>query len=120
MQNGGRYRPAGRRILLNRDCLYQDLARSEHRKTTWTKTYRLLYSKVCGKSNKAEVLLGKEVKPGEQIDISVVFLAPQTNGTQTGYWKLYNDQGYIFGEVLSMKVVVTDNPDAFKTPTPTK
>jgi len=90
-------------------------------KTTWTKTYRLLYLEgLLGKDNKAEVLLGKEVKPGEQIDISVVFLAPQTNGTQTGYWKLYNDQGYIFGEVLSMKVVVTDNPDAFKTPTPTK
>jgi len=84
-------------------------------KTTWTKDYKLIYLEgMLGANNTTSVSLTKDVAPGEQIEVSVTFKSPDSNGVYSSFWKMYNASGYIFGEVLSMVITVGNT-----TPTPT-
>ena len=75
--------------------------------TTWTKDYQLIYlDGVMGTNNLQAVKLSKAVAPGETIDISVDFTAPQTNGSYISYWKMYNASGYVFGDALNVQFSV--------------
>ncbi|MEX2161115.1 MAG: NBR1-Ig-like domain-containing protein [Anaerolineales bacterium] len=38
-----------------------------------------------------------EIPPGERIDIGIAFIAPDEQGTYTGYWMLRSDGGTLFG-----------------------
>jgi len=91
-------------------------------KTTWTKDYKLFWLEgLTGSNNTTSVLLTKEVAPGEQIEVSVTFKSPDTNGVHSSYWKMYNASGYIFGEPLSMFITVgnsTVTPTVASTVTP--
>jgi len=53
-------------------------------------------------------ILSKEVKPNETIDISVDMVAPTTTGTYISYWRMLNPQGQLFGESMTVVIVVTD------------
>lgn len=75
--------------------------------TTWKTAYRLAY--LDGLKDAKEMLyvhLPNEVKPEVSVQVSVTFTAPTTPGTYYSYWRLVNDDGHLFGENLSMKIVV--------------
>ncbi len=49
------------------------------------------------------------VEPGQEVDVSVNFIAPTTPGTYTGYWQMVNSKGIPFGNkdyTLIVKIVV--------------
>jgi len=69
----------------------------------WTTTYQLTF--VSGDSLGGKTTaIGKEVKPGESADISVVLTMTSATGKTTGTWKLANDKGQTFGDGLTVVV----------------
>jgi len=68
--------------------------------------------------------LADAVDPGDTIEISVGLAAPTTPGTYTGYWRLKNAGGSLFGELVYVQIVVpgsgtaTPTPAVSSTPTP--
>ncbi|MCX6055284.1 MAG: NBR1-Ig-like domain-containing protein [Chloroflexi bacterium] len=75
--------------------------------TTWETAYRLSY--MDGIRDAKETLyvhLPNQVKPALSVNVSVTFTAPSNEGTYYSYWRLVNSDGIIFGEVMSMRIVV--------------
>jgi len=64
---------------------------------TWTESYSIGFSDGDLMGADEIVSLTEEVSPGETGDISVVFTAPEDEVAYTGYWILYDAQGYWFG-----------------------
>jgi len=64
---------------------------------TWDSSYSIGYSDGDIMGAEESTSLDEEVAPGETADISVVFTAPDEEGTYTGYWVLYDSQGFWFG-----------------------
>jgi hypothetical protein len=65
--------------------------------STWTTAYRLVFERDERMGSPEFVSMPKEVKPGEVVDISVEFTAPDTPGEYRSTWMLQNDQGVKFG-----------------------
>jgi len=84
--------------------------------TTWNKDYRLIFIDTMKDGSFTGQLLGtikevnltKDVKPNESIDVSVDMVAPGTTGTYTSYWRMLNPEGLLFGESLTVVILVTD------------
>ena len=81
---------------------------------TWTAAYQIMFISGDAMSGKA-VQIGKEVKPGETIEVSVPMTAPSSAGTIKGTWRLSNDKSQPFGTLLTIEIKV-GGPTA----TPTK
>src|SRR5512133_3402984 len=64
---------------------------------TWNTSYDLIY--VSGERFDADrtVAIPGTVAPGQTIDVSVNLTAPTQPGSYTGYWKLRNGSGVLFG-----------------------
>lgn len=87
---------------------------------TWPADYRLAYvsgNRIEAAMGGTSVSLGKEVAPGEEIDLSVNLRAPQVYGTFQGFWKMQDEHARNFGEVIWVGVQVP-NPNPPPTPTP--
>ena len=73
--------------------------------------------------------IGASVAPSQQADVSVTLTAPTTAGSYTGWWRLANDSGEVFGETVDVVITVgedatatyelTDTPAYTATDTPT-
>jgi Ig-like domain from next to BRCA1 gene len=64
---------------------------------TWTANYLLVFTlgdKMSGESPKP---IGKEVKPGETLEISVDLVAPKEPDYYQGNWMLQDEEGNLFG-----------------------
>jgi len=59
-----------------------------------------------------------EVAAGDTDSISVSLIAPDDEGTYTGYWQLATDDGTLFGERVYVMIVVSDDAST-STPTTT-
>jgi len=59
--------------------------------------------------------LGKVIKPGEWIQLSVNQTAPSDSGTYKGYWRFGDQSGNVFGATLGVSIVVSSPT---KTPEP--
>ena len=59
-----------------------------------------------GKMGGQNTALTAEVLPSAEADISINLKAPTALGTYKGYWRLSNNNGYTFGTVLSVVIVV--------------
>jgi hypothetical protein len=46
------------------------------------------------------------VQPGAEVEISINLKAPDKTGSYGGYWRLFNNNGYAFGEVFSVIISV--------------
>ena len=65
-------------------------------------------------------------KPGEEVDVRIVFTTPKLSGIYESYWRLENTEGVRFGGMLfmrlktssSLKITVAASPTA--TPAPTR
>lgn len=50
--------------------------------------------------------LGRNVKPGEWAEVSVIITAPNSDGTYTGSWRMADAGGNPFGVTLSVTIIV--------------
>ena len=66
--------------------------------------------------------VSSSVAPGGQGNVSVTLTAPLTAGTYTGNWRLADDSGITFGEIVDVVIdvngSVTDTPEATGTEVP--
>ncbi|MGD8455128.1 MAG: NBR1-Ig-like domain-containing protein [Anaerolineales bacterium] len=65
--------------------------------STWTTEYRLVFDHGDQMGSPEFVSMPKEVKPGETVDITVEFTAPDTPGEYKSSWMLQNNGGNKFG-----------------------
>lgn len=96
--------------------------------TTWTTAYELVFIDGDLLGAPASVTLPQEVKPGQQVEITVDMLAPEEAKSYTSYWKLRTPQGQMFGfgstgsEAIWVKITVNSDsassggPDATSAP----
>ncbi len=73
---------------------------------TWTTGYVLVWSYGDNRMNGQSTALPNDVPPGTEVDISINLQAPTTPGTYNGYWILRNNNGFTFGQRLSVIIVV--------------
>jgi hypothetical protein len=72
----------------------------------WTSAYSITF--VSGeKMGGSSTLLTQAVQAQQQANVTVKLTAPTTAGTYTGYWRLANSQGTVFGEQISVVIVVS-------------
>lgn len=64
---------------------------------TWTTSYSLVYYSGEQMGGVTPVMMPKEVKPGELVDLSINLIAPQAGGYHDGTWILSNASGVRFG-----------------------
>jgi hypothetical protein len=64
---------------------------------TWTTAYALVFDSGNIMSGPTSQNFAGSVPPGANVDVSVNLIAPGSNGTHRGNWKLRNDRGTIFG-----------------------
>ncbi len=89
--------------------------------STWTAKYRLRYYSGNPFGTTKEVLLGKEVKPGETVEINVGMKAPLQGGEYRSDWVLSNESLRNFKEPVFLKIKVaspTASPTVTKTTVP--
>ena len=65
--------------------------------STWTTDYRLVYERDDKMGAADFIMMPKEVKPGETVDLTVEFTAPETPGEYRSTWMLQNAKGGKFG-----------------------
>jgi hypothetical protein len=66
-------------------------------KTTWTPEYALVFIDGTLMGAPSVVSLTQKVSPWEKVNVSIDMVAPTNPGKYTGYWKMRNDSGKIFG-----------------------
>jgi hypothetical protein len=84
---------------------------------TWTSSYNLVFFSGDQMSGPGGIPIPIAVAPGATVDLSVSLIAPASNGTYQGNWKLRNTNGLLFGipGEFWVKIIVGQTP----TPTPT-
>ncbi len=65
--------------------------------TTWTTSYDLVFVNGNAMGAPAAIDVQKPVQPGETVDFSIEFKAPDKSGAYKGYWMLRNESGKLFG-----------------------
>ncbi len=73
---------------------------------TWNSNYKLVYFSGDQMGGVATKNFTQNVGPNETIDISVDLKAPGTAGTYKGNWKLLDDTGNAFVNVMYVQIVV--------------
>ncbi len=64
---------------------------------TWTTSYAVVFDSGTAMNAPAAVPLSGDVGPGQEVDLPVNMQAPGAPGTYTGYWRLRNASGVLFG-----------------------
>ncbi len=82
---------------------------------TWTSSYNLVFFAGDQMSGPGGIPIPVSVAPGATVDLSVSLIAPTSNGTYQGNWKLRNSNGLLFGIPGEFWVKITVG----QTPTPT-
>lgn len=74
----------------------------------WHENYSLIF--VSGYSMDGETTtINQYVAPGEEAKITVSLIAPDTDGTYTGYWILSDGEGKVFGETIYVQIIVSED-----------
>ncbi len=87
----------------------------------WAADYQLVYvngNRPEANMSAAALPLGREVQPGETIDLSLSLVAPTTYGVFQGFFQLRNNTGELFGEVIWAGIQVPNPNPPPATPTP--
>lgn len=81
----------------------------------WNENYLITF--VSGTDMDGETTeLDQDVSTGATGDISVSLIAPESEGTYTGYWRLADEDGNVFGQSVYVMIVVSEDA-ATATPT---
>ena len=92
---------------------------------TWSKDYAAVWFSGEKLSEGLSVPLGRQVRPGESVEISVDMVSPATAGTYQSNWKLRNAGGVLFGigpngdAPFWVRIVVVQTETSTPTATPT-
>lgn len=84
----------------------------------WLPTFTASYSYGSSQMNGVATPLGKTVNPGEQVDITVKMVAPNTAGDHNGAWFIRADNGQFF-RLMTVQIKVVGAPAATGTVTAT-
>jgi hypothetical protein len=72
---------------------------------SWTTAYAIDF--VSGNALDGVIkYLSEAVDPGGAVEISVGLAAPSAPGTYTGYWRMKNEEGTFFGDLVYVQIVV--------------
>jgi hypothetical protein len=74
--------------------------------TTWTTAYTFVFISGDPMGTVTSVPLSQLVSPGQQVEISVDMVAPTTNGTYKGFWKMKNGAGQLFNDSVYVLIAV--------------
>ena len=74
-------------------------------KRPWGDGFRLVFVKGTAMTNQRSQAL-PACAPGQEVEISIQQTAPTRRGTYFGDWKMRDDRGNLFGEVLFLRIVV--------------
>ncbi|GAB4481478.1 MAG: hypothetical protein OHK0031_03390 [Anaerolineales bacterium] len=72
---------------------------------TWTGAYTIRYG-YGDRLGGQDTYISQEVLSNQEAEISLKLTAPTKPGTYRGYWRLYNNNGYAFGEYFSVIIIV--------------
>jgi hypothetical protein len=83
----------------------------------WNVDYQITF--VSGTDMDGETTgIDQDVETGAAADISVSLIAPSNEGSYTGYWRLTDEDGNLFGQSVYVMIVVSDDAST-STPTAT-
>jgi len=71
----------------------------------WGEGFRLVFVKGTSMTNQRSIPL-PACAPGQEVEISIQQTAPTRRGTYFGDWKMRDDRGNLFGEVLFLRIIV--------------
>jgi uncharacterized protein affecting Mg2+/Co2+ transport len=71
----------------------------------WSDGFRLVFVKGTPMTNQRSLPL-PAAAPGQEVEISIQQTAPARRGTYFGDWKMRDDRGNLFGEVLFLRIIV--------------
>ncbi len=71
----------------------------------WGNGFRLVFVKGTPMTNQRSISL-PACAPGQEVEISIQQTAPTRRGTYFGDWKMRDDRGNLFGEVLFLRIIV--------------
>lgn len=74
---------------------------------TWTTNYSLAFVKGSDMGGSDDTL-GQSVRVNKNMDVSLALTAPSKEGAYSGYWRLQDDYGYFFGDLVYVQIVVSD------------
>jgi hypothetical protein len=74
-------------------------------KRPWGEGFRLVFSKGTAMTTERSIPL-PACAPGHEVEISIQQTAPTRRGTYFGDWKMRDDRGNLFGEILFLRIVV--------------
>lgn len=73
---------------------------------TWDDSYRFTFLSGDRLSGPRSAPLGEPIQPGEEVDLSVMLIAPESAGTYHGQWQLFAPDGTPFGTRPYVEIVV--------------
>lgn len=85
--------------------------------TTWTTAYSLVHVSDNRMGAESSVPLTVQVPPNQNVDISVNMVAPSSNGSYKGFWRMRNAAGQLFGDAIYVDIRVGSG--TANTPAPT-
>ena len=71
----------------------------------WSDGFRLVFVQGAAMTNQRSIPL-PACAPGQEVEISIAQTAPTRRGTYFGDWKMRDDRGTLFGEVLFLRIIV--------------
>ena len=74
-------------------------------KRPWGDGFRLVFVKGAAMTTQRSIPL-PACAPGQEIEISIQQTAPTRRGTYFGDWKMRDDRGNLFGEILFLRIIV--------------
>ena len=78
--------------------------------TTWNKDYKVrFWAGSAGRMGANDQTIGVEVKPGQEVEITMNFTTPDTGGDYIANWVLSTDQGANF-YLFYVAVTISDSP----------
>jgi len=89
---------------------------------TWTPAYKVVFDRGYDFMSARSVNLAKSAAPGQTVDISLSFSAPDPLGNYASFWNLQDPAGTIFGVGLNgsvpLAIRISVQAGPAKTPTP--
>ena len=73
--------------------------------TTWNQSFRLDFIEGVAMTNQTSLSV-PTVTPGAETEISLTLTAPTQKGTHFGDWKIKDERGVLFGDILFLRIVV--------------
>lgn len=105
-------------ILLPGDTFIKTWKFKNTGKCEWEEDYLVVFVEGNDMDGDA-AYLDTTVAVNKKGDVSVVLTAPDEEGTYYGYWQLADQDGYLFGDLAYVEIVVSEDATSTPTPTPT-